>query len=91
MRTFFQPCLGRRWMRFVCVGGAVWRPQGGGGIDHPRKVQQKKTQTHKRFSRCVVFSDPRGTSHLFYGGRFRFFSGYGGTYHLLSNINYMII
>lgn len=37
---------GRRWER----------PQGGGGIDHPRKVQQKKAQTD-------IFSDPRGISY----------------------------
>lgn len=25
------------------------RPQGGRGLDHPRKVQQRKVQTHRRF------------------------------------------
>ena len=29
--------------------GAV-RPQGGGGVDHPTKVQQRKAQTESRFS-----------------------------------------
>ena len=30
-------------------GGAVGRPQGGGGVDHPNEVQQKRVQTDKRF------------------------------------------
>ena len=30
-------------------GGGV-RPQGGGGVDHPTKVQQRKAQTESRFS-----------------------------------------
>ena len=34
------------------------RPQGGGGVDHPTKVQQNKAQTD-------IFSDPRGISYPF--------------------------
>ena len=30
---------------FVAVGCGVERPQGGGGYDHPNKVQQRKAQT----------------------------------------------
>ena len=36
-------------------GAKMVRPQGGGGIDHPNKVQQKRTQ--------IDFSDPRGYSY----------------------------
>ena len=46
-------------MRCACerasIGGVSCR-SGGGGIDHPRKVQQKKAQTD-------IFSDPRGISY----------------------------
>lgn len=30
-------------------GGEVVRPQGGGGVDHPKQVQQNKAQTDTRF------------------------------------------
>ena len=33
----------------VMAGEGV-RPQGGGGVDHPNEVQQKRTQIHMRFS-----------------------------------------
>lgn len=36
-------------MRDGGMGGC--RPQGGGGVDHPNEVQQRKAQTHRRFSR----------------------------------------
>ena len=48
------------------------RPQGGGGIDHLAKVQQKKAQTHPAIS-----PHPRGTYHLICGVRSLFFPGMG--------------
>lgn len=40
------PCCPER-----CVEeGGRMRPQGGGGVDHPTKVQQRKAQTESRFS-----------------------------------------
>ena len=40
-------------------GGGDGRPQGGGGVDHRAKVQQKNAQTERHF-----FYSP--TPHLFY-------------------------
>lgn len=39
----------------VVVGG-VERPQGGGGVDHPTKVQQKRAQTEIRSLSILLFS-----------------------------------
>jgi len=40
---------------FAC-GGGVERPQGGGGVDHPTKVQQNKAQTEIRSLSFVISS-----------------------------------
>ena len=39
-------------------GGCEVRPQGGGGVDHPTKVQQRKAQTD-----TPIFCTPRGISY----------------------------
>ena len=44
MRSSGEGCL-----RGSEDGGMMVRPQGGGGVDHPKQVQQNKTQTDKRF------------------------------------------
>lgn len=40
----------------ACDGGGVERPQGGGGYDHPTKVQQNRAQTDNHLSLSAILS-----------------------------------
>ena len=53
-------CDGLCSLRLGDGGGCGVRPQGGGGIDHRAKVQQRKAQTDTPF-----FCTPRGISYPF--------------------------
>ena len=43
--SFCAPVMAGKEVWGVMVVGVMVRPQGGGGVDHPKQVQQKNVQT----------------------------------------------
>ena len=55
---FSAPVMAGNEVWGVMPDGVMMRPQGGGGIDHPKQVQQKNAQTHSH-----ILSTPWGISY----------------------------
>ena len=57
---FCAPVMAGKEVWGVMMVGVMVRPQGGGGIDHPKQVQQKNVQTDSH-----ILLTPRGISYPF--------------------------
>ena len=55
LMPFCAPVMAGKEVWGVMMVGVMVRPQGGGGIDHPKQVQQKNAQTH-----TLILSTPWG-------------------------------